>query len=849
MEKSFYARWNMPILAAVLFLLPFAVVGAYIAKNSNKNQVKDWLPPELPANRDYREFRQRFQGDEFILASWEGCTLDDQRLKMMALKLDPATGDPEVTQYFKEVSTGPRAIHQMVRGADNEDEATAEGKDLPLEATQPGPWRLSEDPDLRDQQLDAMEDLTGWLIGPPQGETDPNKRLTCLVLKLSEHGRAEMRKTVPMVAEVASQCGIPPSDLHMGGPPVDNVAIDNAGEERLTLLFGLSILIGVAVSWYSLRSFRLVALVVFAGVYSMFLSLALIAFTGQSVNAIVLTMPTLVYVATTSGAIHLANYYRDSIRAGTPADRAPGDAIAHAWLPLSLATGTTAVGLLTLCYSNLVPIQMFGLYSAIGVVVSLLLLFLFIPSVLQLWPSRVAAQSAGTKDDDPEVALGKSYWWSIGHFIAQRHALVAPACLALMAIAGFGMAYATTSVQLMKLFSPGARILEDYAWLESKLGPLVPMEIIVSMEKKSDLINTEEDELNFVDRLELVRTLQREIQEIEEVGATMSAATFVPLDSYSGRRRIGFGVNPRDVLNRRLLDESNYGELLAGDYLREEQDPATGKTLQHFRISARVSATRDVDYAAFREELKASIEPVLADYSGAGINVNYTGVMPLIYDAQHSLLNDLILGFFTDFALIVIVMMIACRDWSAGLVLLVPSAFPAVVIFGLLGWSGIPIDIGTVMAPAVALGVTVDDVVHFMLWFRRGIASGMNRVDAVMLAYKGCARAMYQSWGVIGIGLSVYAFSPFAPTQKFGYLMVSLLTAALIGNLLLLPAILAGPLGAVFAWGVRRRTAKSQTGVESRARQRAAAMSAHRPDLVPEPHMKHESARRSVEAH
>ena len=167
--------------------------------------------------------------------------------------------------------------------------------------------------------------------------------------------------------------------------------------------------------------------------------------------------------------------------------------------------------------------------------------------------------------------------------------------------------------------------------------------------------------------------------------------------------------------------------------------------------------------------------------------------MPLVYEAQHSLLNDLIFGFFTDFALIVIVMMLVCRDWAAGPVLLLPSAFPAIVIFGAFGWLGIPVDIGSVMAPAVALGVTVDDVVHFMLWFRKGIAQGMTRVEAVMLAYKGCARAMYQSWGVIGIGLSVYAFSPFVPTQKFGYLMVSLLTAALIGNLLFLPALLAGP--------------------------------------------------------
>jgi uncharacterized membrane protein YdfJ with MMPL/SSD domain len=126
----------------------------------------------------------------------------------------------------------------------------------------------------------------------------------------------------------------------------------------------------------------------------------------------------------------------------------------------------------------------------------------------------------------------------------------------------------------------------------------------------------------------------------------------------------------------------------------------------------------------------------------------------------------------------------------------------------------------------VALGVTVDDVVHFMLWFRRGIADGLDRKQAVMLAYKGCARAMYQSWGVIGIGLSVFSLSPFGPTQRFGHMMLAMLTIALVGNLVLLPAILAGPLGAVFSWSVLRierkksqrigrRTVKADPGGEA----------------------------------
>jgi uncharacterized membrane protein YdfJ with MMPL/SSD domain len=191
-------------------------------------------------------------------------------------------------------------------------------------------------------------------------------------------------------------------------------------------------------------------------------------------------------------------------------------------------------------------------------------------------------------------------------------------------------------------------------------------------------------------------------------------------------------------------------------------------------------------------------------------------------------------------------MVLLCRAASAGLVLLLPAAFPAVVVFGGMGWGNallqsfgtgnLLIDIGTVMAPCVALGVTVDDVVHFMLWFRRGISDGMDRKEATMLAYKGCARAMYQSWGVIGIGLSVFSLSPFGPTQRFGHMMLAMLTVALVGNLVLLPALLAGPLGDIFGWSVLRlNQKKSEKDSQRRVKAEAGTDALPQPHVLPEP--------------
>ena len=791
-RTNFYQRYSVGIMAVLVFLLPLVVVGAIKAKSNNRNDVKGWLPAEYPETQTYRFFRQNFQGEEFILVSWEGCTMADPRLEMLARKLLPPVEEAsriERPLYFKTAQTGPRAVE-----------------------------RMGQEPLNLDRE-EAISRLTGALIGPPPAGIEPgaagddlDQRKTCLVLTLADMARANLHGAIDEIRTVAvKECGIPEGAIHMGGPPVDNVSIDKAGQTSVTILFGLSLVVGFFVSWFSLKSKTLVAMVIASGVYSMFASLAVVWYSGYPVDAILLTMPSLVYVATTSGAIHLANYYRDQLAETGIQEGAAGRAVHHALLPLSLATGTTAIGLATLAVSELVPIRMFGIFSAAGVLVSFLILITFMPAALELFPPKLrVGRLAGDEADAGWKPIESSRWWGVGQWITRNHAIATVACLAVMAAVGYGMTHVESSVQLMRLFSRKAQIRTDYAWLEDQLGPLVPMELLVRID--------DDCPLTFLERMELVDEIQREIGRLDEVGSSLSTVTFGrSLDQGSG----GEGLRAklaRSALNKALVRHRD--EFLAGDYLREAtvRDSAGFEQRQElWRISARVSAIKEVDYALFKADLQRKIDPILArlgDEGVKGVGVDYTGLVPLVYKAQHSLLENLKIGFVFDFAIIVAVMIVLCRALSAGLVLLLPAAFPAILVFGGMGWGNalvkwlgtgnLFIDIGTVMAPSVALGVTVDDVVHFMLWFRRGIADGLDRRQATMLAYKGCARAMYQSWGVIGIGLSVFSLSPFGPTQRFGHMMLAMLTIALVGNLVLMPALLSGPLGAVFAWSVQR---------------------------------------------
>ncbi|MEZ6080796.1 MAG: hypothetical protein R3C56_35525 [Pirellulaceae bacterium] len=91
---------------------------------------------------------------------------------------------------------------------------------------------------------------------------------------------------------------------------------------------------------------------------------------------------------------------------------------------------------------------------------------------------------------------------------------------------------------------------------------------------------------------------------------------------------------------------------------------------------------------------------------------------------------------------------------GAGAISMVPNVFPVVAIFGIMGHMGTLVDIGSMMTASVAMGVAVDDTIHFLTWFRDGLRRGLDRRQAIFVAYKHVALAMTQTTIIGGLGLS-----------------------------------------------------------------------------------------------
>jgi predicted RND superfamily exporter protein len=165
------------------------------------------------------------------------------------------------------------------------------------------------------------------------------------------------------------------------------------------------------------------------------------------------------------------------------------------------------------------------------------------------------------------------------------------------------------------------------------------------------------------------------------------------------------------------------------------------------------------------------------------------------------MLRDLINTYATAFLAITVTMCLVMTSMRAGLISMIPNVFPAVVMLGLLGWMDVRMDVGSIMTASVALGIAVDGTLHYVIAFRRSVRSGASQLRGIRDGYVRCGAALVQATVICAVGIHVLGYSDFLPTARFGWLIAAMLVVALLGDIVLLPALLAGPLGRLFLPG------------------------------------------------
>ena len=163
---------------------------------------------------------------------------------------------------------------------------------------------------------------------------------------------------------------------------------------------------------------------------------------------------------------------------------------------------------------------------------------------------------------------------------------------------------------------------------------------------------------------------------------------------------------------------------------------------------------------------------------------------PLFVRMIHFITRSQIRSFGIAFVFVSLCMVLVFRSIPLGLLAMVPNIFPVVLTFGVMGWAGITLNLGTVMITSIAIGIAVDDSIHYVSHFRRHRASGQNLVNAIEETTRGVGIALLNTSLVLALGFCVFGLSDISHLVNFGTLTALAVVLALLADFLLLPAVL-----------------------------------------------------------
>jgi len=646
--------------------------------------------------------------------------------------------------------------------------------------------------------------------------------MAALSVSFTQAGVDDHVASLEAIQNAAAAVGIPPETLHLGGRPVAgammNQAVKHAGWNRSAPIWNLlersplllSVLVSITLSYLMLRSFRLCILVQTVSILSALAAVSLVAPTGGSMNMVLVVMPTLLMVISVSGTIHICNYWKNS------GIDDPVKSVMHAasiaWLPCFLASATTAIGLASLMVSSLVPVRDFGIYASIGCLISFASIIYLLPAMMLYWPASPPRAEH----------INNAFWNRLGLQLSKHRNLNYVANAVIIGFCASGFFWFRTETKVIRYFPDESRVVRDYNFLEENLSGIASVDTIVRFSKE------QQEKVPFLDRARTVLKVQEALRAHSEVSGALSLASFINLDKPDSK--------PKNMMDRRnarlrenLIGQKIHEKLQKGgdeaeglsSMLAVAQKPADWQKPgdqalnvagdEIWRITCQSSIMSDYDYGRLTRELANIAETSLKEFpQGTPAHV-VTGLVPIFLRTQQALLESLISSFGMAFGLIALVMIVQLRSISAALYSMLPNVFPIVIMFGLLGWGDVRVDIGTMITASVAMGIAVDGTLHLMTWFQQLLREGLSREEAVAKSLEHCGPALWQTSAAIGFGMLTLYPVELLLISRFGWIMCGLIFAALWGDVILLPSLLAGRLGSILERVEKKKRTKGDS--------------------------------------
>lgn len=549
---------------------------------------------------------------------------------------------------------------------------------------------------------------------------------------------------------------------------------------ELNFFTGLSAIICVLLLYIFFRSFKVILIVMSVVAVGVVWAMGSIALFDYPLTALMGLMPPLMIVTSVPNCIYLVTKYHQEYKRYGNKTRALTRVVQKAGLSAFMINATTAVGFATFIFTSSDLLVHFGVIATLNSMGVFFLSLIIFPIVSFYLPPPT----------EKHLDHLDSRWleWTLDGLvrIVSKNRRLIYAITILLTLAGMlGISLMHTTGNMVDDLPEDDRVITDLRWFEQNFNGVMPFEIMVDTKKKGAVTQTKnQQKLEQLQELLAGYTLQLKDTLIHPFSRSISivdAGKFIRQSFYSG--------DPDRYSMIQKNEQSFIGPYVEANYNAHGMEHTfMDSSRSRTRVSAHIAdiGTREMD------KLIRDINPRIDSIFDPGkYDVTLTGTSIVFVKGTSYLVKDLFSSLL--FGIIIISLLMALMFWSFRMVLIsfVPNVIPQIMTAGIMGFLDIPLKPSTILVFSIALGISVDNTIHYLAKYRQELRFHNWKIrESALLAIRETGASMVYTSLVLLFGFGCFAASEFEGSRALGVLTAVTLLVAMFTNLIVLPSLL-----------------------------------------------------------
>ena len=556
---------------------------------------------------------------------------------------------------------------------------------------------------------------------------------------------------------------------HVAGKIKAEVSYVDILEEEIKIFVAASIFLVVLFFWITYRSLWGIAIPAIVVVCTVIWCVGFIGMTIQQIDMMMILLPSIMFIVGTSDVVHIVSKYLEELRRGNSKEAALKTTFREVGLATFLTSFTTSIGFFTLITAGVIPVQQFGMFSGIGVIVAFVLAIFLLPSILISMPVPKIVHNTNNQ----------LFWHKQLHtfflWILKRQKTI---LISLMLISGasiYGISKIEVNSFLIDEVSDRDPLKQNFIFFDKNFSGIRPFEIAVEVKDTSKNIFSYEVQQE-MDKVE------QYLQDTFKVSSLFSPSVVMKMIYKSTRGAVGENILPPTKKEYKPIYRIFRTNSKAFDL---------SSMVTEDRMEARISGKmNDIGSMEMKRRMDAFYAFQDKNINTSLVRFTVTGSANLIDKNNDYLAENMLQGLIIAFIIISLIMGWLFKSLKMILLSLIPNITPLLILGAIIGYFDIGLKLSTSIIFTVAFGIAVDDTIHFMSKLKIELSKGKSLLYAIKRTFISTGKAIIVTSFVLTAGFLTFIFSVFNGTFYIGLLISITLIIAVIADMLLIPVLL-----------------------------------------------------------